>query len=1079
MINYTSFYRNFGVLRVDGMKKFPIRNLSSFELPLGASIHNYTVDQSAVGMNQDDPMLRGMSQNAAATFIRDYAHEFYPLGSPILVKVNIEQDIQKYFSNNQRINKLQADPKAIERPTTPIIYNYNMMEATRKYPVQRYDTHIARWMNRWNCLIEELKATTIPYGRNHFIRMDVPANLPAPSVLKTLHDNVIRFKETWKPEHFKRDLLEDFRSDALLSIFDFWMWLGPYPEYSHLGKLRFEHLDRINVVFTMGGNFTVINLGRLHQWVRRKVVPPGYDKRMMMLDPLEMQKRFLHYLLTLSRTLTMSAEEILDMNSEGVEGEENDHVVDANLKLDTSNMAKKHVNIQVTEDKTDVSRGDDVVVDTKYLKVRHVPDKQRVQEAFTTTQDREKGIEYVAEVDKVVEADLQQLEFLAAERKVDEISGDSYKVYEPVEMKPETAIETKANLLARRGVLSAAEIRRASTLANKYRELKSPFDSNKTIAEDMRIDPNTLKIGERTPLASEIKGVLDPSMLSSSLKVFDNKYLKEVLSKDYLNVVMSLQNAEIAVQSYEVNHLEDMVDDCIEHVIKVVPLTGRPSTIRFTTPNVDEHGNFKAGGTTYRMRKQYSDLPIRKVAPDRVALTSYYSKMFVTRSERAVFNYEKWITKHLAVIGTSGDDDRVLDLRMGNVFTPEVVLPRTYSAIAKSIAGFRSGDVNFNFEYVANKKLYGEEAVNATPEGLVICGKSDDGQLLYMNQAGDISRNGAVVGTIESLLKLDQTKRPVEMAEISIFRQAIPMGFVLAYYLGLGNLLKTVGCEHRRVKRGNPYDIQSHEFAVKFEDETLIFSRRDDMARLLFNGFNRYRNDVSKHSIYLFDRKDIYGTILTQNGLGLSYMTECDFMQKMWVDHFTRDELIAMNEPTDFVLLLLSAVKKLANDAHKDPMDTRELRIKGYERLAGLAYSEMVRSARVYASRRGSPYASCELNPYEVWNKILKDETVIGIEESNPIHSLKEQEVVVFRGSGGRSAQSMNAAARIYHRNAMGVVSEANTDNGDVATINYLTADPNLTTVRGLTRDLDSLEGNAAKIVSTTMLVAPGADRDD
>lgn len=229
----------------------------------------------------------------------------------------------------------------------------------------------------------------------------------------------------------------------------------------------------------------------------------------------------------------------------------------------------------------------------------------------------------------------------------------------------------------------------------------------------------------------------------------------------------------------------------------------------------------------------------------------------------------------------------------------------------------------------------------------------------------------------------------------------------------------------------------------------------------------------------MFDRKDIYGTVLTNNGIGLRYMDECDFMQKMWIDHFTRDELLAMGEPTDFILLLLSAVKKLANDAHKDPMDTRELRIKGYERLAGLAYSELIRSARVYASRRGSPYASCELNPYEVWNKILKDETVIGIEESNPIHSLKEQEVVVFRGSGGRSAQSMNAAARTYHRNAMGVVSEANTDNGDVATINYLSADPNLTTVRGLTRDLDSLEGNAAKIVSTSMLVAPGADRDD
>lgn len=1079
MQNYLSFYRNFGVLRVDGMKKFPIRNLGTFTLPLGASIHNFSTDQAAVGLDEKDQLLQGMSQNAVATFLRDYTHDIYPLGNTILIKSNIEPTLQRYFAENQRINKLSADPKALERPTTPVIYNYNMMEATRKYPVVRFDTHIARWMNRWDTLISELSETTIPYGRNHFIRFDVPANLPAPSTLKQVHDNIIRFKEVWQPGHFKRDLIEDFRSDALLSIVDFWLWLGPHPEYSHLGKLRFEHLDRINFVFVMGGNFSVMNLGRLHQWVRRKIVPPGYDKRMMSLDPIEMQKRFLHYLLTLTRTMSMSAEEILDMNSEGGSVEDEGNVTDANLKLDTANMAKKNVSIQVTEDKSNISKADDVILDTAYLKVRHVPDKRSVSEAFTTTEDKEKGIEYVVEIDNVVEADLQQLEYLAAERKVEEISGDNYKEYTPIEMKPETAIETKANLLARRGVLSAAEIRRASTLANKYRELKSPFDPSKTIAEDMRIDPNTLKIGERTPLAAEIKGVMDKSMLSSSLKVFDNKYLKEVLHKDYLNVIMTLQNAEISVQSYEVNHLEDMVDDCIEHVIKVVPLTGRPSTIRFTTPNVDEHGNFKAGGTTYRMRKQYSDLPIRKIAPDRVALTSYYSKMFVSRSERAVFNYEKWISNQLTAIGISSDDMRITDLRLGKVFTPQVVLPRCYSDISKTIAGFRIGDVNFNFEYIANKRIFGEEAINATPEGMVLVGKSDAGELLYMNTAGDIIRGGNVIGTIESLAGIDETKRPIEMAEISIFRQPIPMGFLLSYYMGLGNLLKTTKVQHRRVKRGNPYDIKKHEFAVKFEDEALIFDQREDMARLLFNGFNRYRNDISKHSIYMFDRKDIYGTVLTNNGIGLRYMDECDFMQKMWIDHFTRDELLAMGEPTDFILLLLSAVKKLANDAHKDPMDTRELRIKGYERLAGLAYSELIRSARVYASRRGSPYASCELNPYEVWNKILKDETVIGIEESNPIHSLKEQEVVVFRGSGGRSAQSMNAAARTYHRNAMGVVSEANTDNGDVATINYLSADPNLTTVRGLTRDLDSLEGNAAKIVSTSMLVAPGADRDD
>jgi hypothetical protein len=69
-------------------------------------------------------------------------------------------------------------------------------------------------------------------------------------------------------------------------------------------------------------------------------------------------------------------------------------------------------------------------------------------------------------------------------------------------------------------------------------------------------------------------------------------------------------------------------------------------------------------------------LPIRKIAPDRVALTSYYGKTFVFRSEKKVNNYGWWLQNKITEIGLDTNDIRVVDLYPANVFDNEFKSPR-------------------------------------------------------------------------------------------------------------------------------------------------------------------------------------------------------------------------------------------------------------------------------------------------------------------------------------------------------------------------------------------------------------------
>ena len=200
----------------------------------------------------------------------------------------------------------------------------------------------------------------------------------------------------------------------------------------------------------------------------------------------------------------------------------------------------------------------------------------------------------------------------------------------------------------------------------------------------------------------------------------------------------------------------------------------------------------------------------------------------------------------------------------------------------------------------------------------------------------------------------------------------------------------------------------------------------------------------------------------------------------MWVDPITESTLISMGEPTDFILLLMRAAELLEFDQHPPEMDRAYQRDRGYERVSGFVYKEMIEAIRAFDSNPIKSRAKVSMNPEAVWMDIISDETTAPIEESNPIHNLKEAEVVVYRGAGGRSSRTMNAKARKFSRNAIGVDSEVTVDNGDAGTIRYLSANPNYNSLRGTINILDKFDSSVnSSCLNTSTLLAPGSTLDD
>ena len=1028
MKQYSQFYREHGIRFMSQMTKPVINPIEKLALPMGSVLHFVDTDAEAVGITPEEPIVA----NNLSSVIVDHVINLSiraKNGNPVSMQFQPGNILAEYHRKYRQLKMARNMQMSLRTERTLLVTNYNLINWHYRY-IDHWKTPYNKWANMYQTIWEHIQDQIRLNNRQHFIQMHLPAVLPPLSVLRQIKDRN------------NRSVLERFKTDADMFLFDIWQWIGDERNYSTLSQLSREELKRINLVWIFGGKWTCLNLGMVDIWRKVKGKDKGEDENLntssTLLDPEVLQKHFLRLLMALQESSTLGVTE-----EEVTAAEENPPLP---------------------------------VIDEGPVKDFEFEEEQ---------------IEEPVADEKRVDADLAELEKIDKEQFLDDQAG--YTPFVPPPSSLEDNITKIAEDYGRRGLLSAAEVRRMASLSKRYKDIPDPFGGKGKLEDLTKFTDEELKVEEQSPIVDSITGVVDNSMLSCSLKHFDERYIRKVLPKDIVSMVMNLQKAGVAVENYTVQPYDDLNDSFDVHTVKLAPVIGKPSTISFRVPRIEEDGTFKAAGTQYRMRKQRGDLPIRKTAPDTVSLTSYYSKMFVTRSDRAVFNYPNWLVNQIVSKGIDETDLSVVDLRFSDVFRNEYDIPRAMSIIGTRVTSFISGEYTFYFDYHNREKIFGPHTVSTIesikekghPKFYPV-GMGGDKVLVMDRQdvVYSIDRSGSVeglvrLGHIEEIIGLPLEKRPVEMAEIGIFGEQIPIGFVLAQHIGLGRLIKTLGTKVRRVKIGSKYELLPNEYIVRFEDEALIFDREDRVATLIFNGFNRYHREIKRFSVYAFDKKEVYANVLNDNGIGARHVREFDMLHRLWVDHITQGILVEMKEPTNLFDLMISAVKKLTTDHHPDQMDNALMRDKGYERVAGMIYFELIKAMRGHAMKPVSANSAVSLNPEAVWMAITRDQSVINIKESNPVHFLKEQEVVIFSGAGGRTGRSMTAKSREYHPNGMGVVSEATVDSGDVATITYLTADPNYTTLRGTTRRIGETKGKAAKLVSTSMMLAPGADRDD
>ena len=489
------------------------------------------------------------------------------------------------------------------------------------------------------------------------------------------------------------------------------------------------------------------------------------------------------------------------------------------------------------------------------------------------------------------------------------------------------------------------------------------------------------------------------------------------------------------------------------------------------------HPTFNEGGDMVHL---IGVLPIRKIASNIVSLSSYYGKLFVERSELKAHDYFEWISGQLQKKAIEGS----LRLDPINVFDSELNLTRYYSGMAIRYRSIVSNSYTLWFDYHTRHSFLEENNIvfrkEDEKEGVFV-GFNQRKEPLLMDSDGHISSvtlEGEVqyLGDLGVVLDINLNNAPDDLVVVKVMGKKIPLSMVLSYYLGITGLIKLTG--HKPTIYQPNQRVTSNELLLTFSDVKLGFPKTSKNI-LMLSGFTYMTKATKQFKYEDFDNKSVYFNMLDSLTLGVRYLRELDLLQNLFVDPITKQVLELMNEPTGFRELLVRAIELLLSDQHPFSNDPKYMMVRGYERIAGMIYKELVTSVRAYQGRTATRRLKIEMNPFSIWKRITTDNTVKIPEEINPIQDLKDREAVTFVGEGGRNKDAMAKPSRAYHRNDIGLISEATVDSGDVGVNTYLSASPKIDNVRGLST---SVEGdnitNPTEVFSTSAMLSPGVHHD-
>ena len=965
------------------------------------------------------------------------------------------------------------------------IYNYNILKDLYKYKTSMQSTYYKFFNLNYTYWSTVKKAVNADKDSIHFVSIDLPNNIPNFNIINMiLKFNIVKYTR----------IVSD---TDLLHVIDLYKWLveNTRPSSSML-EITDEESKRIVVEFKYKGYSCFLPL-----YVIRGMSKESSLESDVKISDSKIQKLFILMLYKVQDKVNTLLEQNIPEEEvrDETDKEQLEEIKEEDIDDDNDINVEDDDYIGVQED-NDINTQDDSNVSDS------LPDISRLAKIKNKDIDIEniyKDLE-VENFDNLIDKEITKFELNNEE--VDNLYEETI-----LKVEQESDTETKEDpvlvnhsqeeiekILSNKTVsdrfdryiqeavkfkiLSPSEIRSLKKAKEERTLLKSPYDKDIPLDAFKNVTSSDIELTSEEMKIDVKNNLITDDLKKEVINKFDKKYIDKVLRKDIVACISHLENSNLIIRDYTIEESKTALGNYEIHKLTIKPFNARESTIYFKLPKIDKEGEFVASGVKCRLRKQRTDLPIRKISPTKVALTSNYGKLFIFRTERKANDPYDYLANFIRN-NYINEEGLVTKIIPGGRNLNHLKLPNIYHYLSSQFTEIHTTKFSLLLNYNEQRNYVSEDILkDINARNLVFCGYLPNKHILVVDFNDifyDYTDKMTKLGTIDELLELDSSKVPKPYSVIKLLGDNIPLGVCMAYYLGLNELISVTGTKATVIESNKHYKLNKDELVLKFSDFKLILKIPNKETELLFNGFLYYKDFIKQHSIREFSYKDIYLNLLEFREGGLIHIKELNLLEELFLDPITVDVLRSINEPTDYFKLLLRANELLRDFSHPDINDPNYSRIRGYDRIPGLMYKALTESIRDFRFKRGGRN-KIELDPYKVWNYVTQDNTKKISEDVNPVLDVKEAEIVTLSGLDGLDKDATPKLLRRYHKNDIGLVSEATVDSSDVALNVYLTPYAKIKNIRGLI-DIDNKESqeNRSKVFSTSVLLAPMSEYDD
>lgn len=583
------------------------------------------------------------------------------------------------------------------------------------------------------------------------------------------------------------------------------------------------------------------------------------------------------------------------------------------------------------------------------------------------------------------------------------------------------------------------------------------------------------------------------SQKGTSFSHISRAYEDNLMDRDIVQTFMNLSKLpdgfEITnIEVTDISTVHSLVNDW--KVSLRSKATSRQNIIHIYVPKVID-GKFYNNGIWFNLGKQDFPIPVLKLNPRRVMLTSNYQKITIERYDTRSLVDIGILVKVLSKFMDESGSNKYIRPGTSTITNARFLSTVEYDEYAKVWYLFTNKEKYIEICFDRNQCLKSYGFVNCE-DNEFCCGMNNKVPIIINTDTG-VTRDEETITDIiikslpEDLQMQYQKIKPGKRAMYSEMNATVktPVGVTCCAFEGISKVLKKANVEYKVV--GKRDQVPIGYIFIDFLDCRLII-KGTIPNQLLFNGFNMidtksYR--MADFEIPIMNPDSVYVDIYNEHFFKqYSQLTTFIAYYNFFVDAITSDVCLHYNMPNDLVGLLIYGSNMLADNNFVVENTASLYRVRSSEVVPAIIHSELAFAISKYNNSSGSKSRDhmLKFNPNSVLLTLMQLGTTENASALNPMVELHQRESITQRGwHGVNKDRAYNKPKRSYHSSMIGKEAIATPNSANVGINRQLTVDPKIESVRGYTSTKGPDEDyNDLQLASFSELLTPGTvARDD